>query len=225
LLASSSQPYEPLKDLAPLVKGVNVPTTVLIASGAPQRSLKDLLDFAKANPGKVSWGTPGTGSSMHIEVEILKEKLGLDITHIPYKGAAPIMADTMGGSLMIGAPGIPSTIGNIRGGKLRLLAVWGPSRVSVFPDVPTVKEATGNADLEGFPTWYGLLLPAGTPKDASAKLEAAVIAALREADVVKKLSDTGAEVVATPSGPFGEANRRESAAFAALFKKLNIKAE
>jgi tripartite-type tricarboxylate transporter receptor subunit TctC len=219
------QPYEPLKDLAPLVKGVNVPTTVLVAANAPQRSLKDVLDFARTNPGKLTWGTPGTGSSMHIEVEVLKEKLGLDITHIPYKGAAPIMADTMGGQLMIGAPGIPSTIGNIRGGKLRLLAIWGPSRVSVFPDVPTVKEVTGNAELEGFPTWYGLLLPTGVPKDISAKLEAAVLAAVREADVVKKLNDTGADVVAIPSGPFGEANRKESAAFAALFQKLNIKPE
>jgi tripartite-type tricarboxylate transporter receptor subunit TctC len=135
------------------------------------------------------------------------------------------MADTMGGSLMIGAPGIPSTVGNVRGGKLRLLAVWGPNRVSIFPDVPTVREVTGNAELEGFPTWYGMLLPAGVPKDVSAKLEAATIAALRDPDVVKKLADTGAEVVATPSAAFGEANRKESAAFAAIFKKLNIKAE
>jgi tripartite-type tricarboxylate transporter receptor subunit TctC len=219
------QPYDPLKDLAPLVKGVNLPTSVLIAVNGPHRTLKDVLEFAKSNPGKVTWGTPGTGSSMHIELEMLKEKLGLDITHVPYKGAAPIMADTMGGQVTIGAPGLPPTIGNIRGGKLRLLAVWSANRVEIFPDVPTVKEVTGAAELEGFPTWYGFLLPAGVPKDVAAKLEAHVLAAMRDPDVVRKMTDAGSEIVATPAAAFGEANRIESAAFASLFKKLNIKAE
>jgi tripartite-type tricarboxylate transporter receptor subunit TctC len=219
------QSYDALKDLAPLVKGVNLPTSVLIAVNAPHRTLKDVLEFAKANPGKVTWGTPGNGSSMHIELEMLKEKLGLDITHVPYKGAAPIMADTMGGQVTIGAPGLPPTIGNIRGGKLRLLAVWSASRVGIFPDVPTVKEVTGAPELEGFPTWYGFMLPAGVPKDVAAKLEAQVLVAMRDPDVVKKMTDAGSEIVATPAAAFGDANRAESAAFAGLFRKLNIKAE
>jgi tripartite-type tricarboxylate transporter receptor subunit TctC len=221
----SAQPYDPAKELAPLVKGVNVPTSVLVAGNSPFRTLKDLLDHARANPGKVSWGTPGNGSSMHIELELLKEKLGLDITHIPYKGAAPIMADTMGGQVTVGAPGLPPTIGNVRSGKLRLLAVWGGNRVGIFPEVSTVKESTGVAELEGFPTWYGLLLPAGVPPDIVAKLEAHLIGAMRDPDVVKKMSDSGADIVAQPAAPFAEANRAESAAFASLFKKLNIKAE
>jgi len=219
------QPYDPLKDLAPLVKGVNLPTSVLIAANSPHRTLRDVLEFAKANPGKVTWGTPGNGSSMHIELEMLKEKLGLDITHVPYKGAAPIMADTMGGQVTIGGPGLPPTIGNVRGGKLRLLAVWSAARVGIFPDVPTVKEVTGAAELEGFPTWYGFMLPAGVPKDVGAKLEAQILAAMRDPEVVKKMTDAGSEIVATPASAFGEANRAESAAFAGLFKKLNIKAE
>jgi tripartite-type tricarboxylate transporter receptor subunit TctC len=221
----SPQSYDPLKELAPLVKGVNVPTSVLIAASAPHKTLKDVLDFARANPGSVSWGTPGNGSSMHIELELLKEKFALDITHVPYKGAAPIMADTMGGQLTIGAPGLPPTIGNIRGGKLRLLAVWSTSRIGIFPDVPTVKEATGAAELEGFPTWYGFMLPAGAPKDVASKLEGHVLVAMRDPEVVKKMADSGADIVATPAAAFGEANRAESAAFARLFNKLNIKAE
>jgi len=127
---------------------------------------------------------------------MLKERFGLDITHIPYKGAAPIMADTMGGQVTVGAPGLPPTIGNIKGGKLRLLAVWGASRVSVFPDVPTVGEASGAAELEGFPTWYGFMLPAGVPKGISAKLEAQMIAAVRDPEVVSKMADSGAQTVA-----------------------------
>ena len=221
----SPHPYDPFKDVAPLVKGVNVPTAVLVAAKATFRTVNDVLDFARANPGKGSWGTPGNGSGMHVELELLKEKLGLDITHIPYKGAAPIMADTMGGQITVGAPGLPPTIGNIKGGKLRLLAVWSSSRAGIFPDVPTVKEITRAAELEGYPTWYGLMLPAGVPREVAAKLEAEVIASFRDPDVVRKLTESGADIVAQPSGPFGEANRIESAAFAKIFKKLNIKAD
>ena len=216
-------PYDPYKDLAPLVKGVNVPTSVLVAGNAPFKTLVDLLNHARANPGKVSWGTPGNGTAMHVELELLKERLGLDIVHVPYKGAPPIIADTMGGQITVGAPGLPPTISNVRSGRLRLLAVWGPSRVDVFPDVPTVREATGEASLEGFPTWYGFLLPAGVPKDIAARLEAAIIAGLRDPQVSRKLNDAGATIVAQPAAEFGAANRAQTAAFAAIFKKLNLK--
>ena len=218
-------PYDPEKDLMPLVKGVDVPTAVLVAGNAPYGTLKELLDYARANPGKVSYGTPGNGTSMHVELESLKERLGLDIIHVPYKGAPPIITDTMSGQITIGAPGLPPTIGGIRSGKLKLLAVWGPARVATFPDVPTVREATGNPSLEGFPTWYGFLLPAGVPKEVAAKLEEAIIASLKDPEVAKKLTEVGANVVAQPSSAFAEANRRQTATFAAIFKKLNLKAE
>jgi len=218
-------PYDPYKDLSPLVKGASVPTTVLVAGSAPFKSLKELLDHARANPGKVSWGTPGNGTSMHVELEMLKEKLRLDIIHIPYKGAAPIMADTMGGQITVGAPGLPPTIGNIKSGKLRLLAVWGSSRASVFPDVPTVREATDEASLEGMPTWYGFLLPAGVPKQIANRLESEIIAGLRDPEVTRKLLEAGATVVAQPAAAFGEANRVQTAAFAVIFKKLKLKAD
>lgn len=217
--------YDPEKELTPLVKGVNVPTAVLVAGNAPYGTLKEVLDYARANPGKVSYGTPGNGTSMHVELESLKEKLGLDIIHVPYKGAPPIITDTMAGQITIGAPGLPPTIGGVRSGKLKLLAVWGPARVPAFPDVPTVREATGVPSLEGIPTWYGFLLPAGVPKEIAAKLEEAIIAGLRDAEVTKKLTDAGANVVAEPSSAFAESNRRQTATFAAIFKKLNLKAE
>jgi tripartite-type tricarboxylate transporter receptor subunit TctC len=216
-------PYDPYKDLAPLVKGVHVPTTVLVAGSAPFRSFKELIEYARANPGKVSWGTPGNGTAMHVELETLKEKLGVDIVHVPYKGAPPIIADTMGGQITVGAPGLPATIPNIKSGKLRLLAVWGPTRVGVFPDVPTVREATGNASLEGLPTWYGFLLPAGVPKDIASRLETEIIAGLKDPEVNRKLTEAGATVVAQPAAAFGEANRAQTATFAAIFKKLNLK--
>jgi len=217
--------YDPEKELTPLVKGVNVPTAVLVAGNAPYGTLKEVLDYARANPGKVSYGTPGNGTSMHVELESLKEALGLDIIHVPYKGAPPVITDTMAGQITVGAPGLPPTIGSVRSGKLKLLAVWGPARVPTFPDVPTVREATGNASLEGFPTWYGFLLPAGVPKEIAAKLEEVIVAALRDPEVAKKLTEAGATVVAERSSAFAESNRRQTATFAAIFKKLNLKAE
>ncbi len=219
----SNVPYDPYKDLEALVKGATVPTAVLVRGDGPLKTFKDLLDYARANPGKVTWGTPGHGSSMHVEMELLKEQFGLDMVNVPYKGAAPIIADTMGGQITVGAPGLPPAMGNVRAGKLRLLAVWGPARVAVFPDVPTVGEATGVASLVGYPTWYGFLLPAGVPKDISARLEAEIVKALRNPEVTRKLAESGATVSAQTSKEFDAANKAQTAAFAAIFKKLKIK--
>ena len=218
-------PYDPYTDFIHLVKGVNVPTSVIVAGDSPFKSLREVLDYARANPGKVSYGTPGNGTSMHVELELLKEKLGLNIVHVPYKGAPPIIADTMGRQITIGAPGLPPTIGNVKSGKLRLLAVWGPSRAAVFPEVPTVREVTGVPSLEGYPTWYGFLLPAGVPAAIRDKLESAIVAGLKDAEVSRKLTQVGATVVAEPSSSFEKSNRAQTAAFAAIFKKLNLKAE
>lgn len=216
--------YDPYKDFVHLVKGVSVPTTVLVAGDAPFKSFNDVLDHARKNPGKVSWGTPGNGTSMHVELELLKEKLGLDIVHIPYKGAPPIINDTMGKQITVGAPGLPPTIGAIKSGRLRLLAVWGPSRVGIFPEVPTVQEVTGDAGLQGYPTWYGFLLPAGVPVDIQKKLEDAIIAGLKDPEVVRKLGESGATVVAQRSAEFRKANEAQTETFAAIFKRLNLKA-
>jgi tripartite-type tricarboxylate transporter receptor subunit TctC len=131
----------------------------------------------------------------------------------------------MGGQITIGAPGLPPAISGIRGGQLRLLAVWSPSRISAFPEVPTVREATGDASLQGLSTWYGFLLPAGVPPTIAKRLETAIIAALQEPEVTKRLAESGATVVAQPSAAFDAANREQSAAFAAVFKKLNINRE
>jgi tripartite-type tricarboxylate transporter receptor subunit TctC len=217
--------YDPYKDLTALVKGVTVPTAILVPAASPLRSFADLLSFARANPGKLSYGTPGNGSGMHVELEMLKERLKVDITHVPYKGAPPIITDTMAGQISIGAPGIPAAIPNIRAGQLRLLSVWSTSRIAAFPDVPTVQEASGDATLEGLPTWYGFLLPAGVPAAIVAKLETEIVAALRDPDVNRRLQDSGATVVAQTGAAFDAANRAQTATFAAIFKKLDLKPE
>lgn len=218
-------PYDAARDFMPLVKGAVVPTAVLVSAHSPFNSLKAVIEYARSNPGKVSWGTPGAGTSMHAELEMLKEAYGLDIAHIPYKGAAPIMMDTIGEQVTVGALGLPPAIGNIKAGKLRLLAIWGAQRVPAFPDVPTVAEATGKSTLVGLQTWYGFLLPKGVPAEIAARLEGEIIAALRNPEVSRKLSEAGAVVLAEPAGQFETDNRKQTEFFAALFKKLNIKAE
>ena len=217
--------YDPYKDLTALVKGVTVPTAILVPAASPLRSFADLLAFARAHPGKLSYGTPGNGSGRHVELEMLKERLKVDITHVPYKGAPPIITDTIAGQISIGAPGIPAAIPNIRAGQLRLLGVWSPTRIAAFPDVPTVQEASGDATLEGLPTWYGFLLPAGVPASIVARLESEIVAALRDPDVSRRLLDSGATVVAQPGAAFDAANRAQTATFAAIFKKLDLKPE
>lgn len=217
--------YDPYKDLTALVKGVTVPTAVLVPAASPLRSLDELVAFARANPGKLSYGTPGNGSAMHVELEMLKERLRIDITHVPYKGAPPIITDTMAGQISIGAPGIPAAIPNIRSGQLRLLGLWSAARSAAFPDVPTVREATGDASLEGLPTWYGFLLPAGVPRAIVARLEAELVASLKDPEVSRRMTDSGATVVAQAGAEFDAANRAQTATFAAIFNKLGIKAE
>lgn len=218
-------PYDPARDFMPLVKGAVVSTAVVVSANSPFKSFKALIDYARVNPGKVSWGTPGAGTSMHAELEMLKEGFGVDITHIPYKGAAQIMMDTIGEQVTVGTMGLPAAIGNIRSGKLRLLAVWGAQRAASFPDVPSVQEATGKSSLVGLPTWYGFLVPKGVPAEIASRLESEIIAALRNPEISRKLSEAGAVVVAEPSAKFQAENRKQTEFFAALFKSLNIKPE
>ncbi|MGD9944227.1 MAG: Bug family tripartite tricarboxylate transporter substrate binding protein [Burkholderiaceae bacterium] len=223
LLSKTS--YDPYKDLTALVKGVTVPTSVIVAANAPYKTFAELIQFARANPGKLSYGTPGNGSAMHAELEMLKDRLKVDIVHVPYKGAPPIIADAIGGQISIGAPGLPPTIGSIKAGQLRLLAVWGNSRVGVFPDVPTVREASGDDSLGGMPTWYGFLLPTGVPPAIAKRLETAIVAALRSDTVARRLADAGATVSAETSETFDRSNRAQTAAFAQIFQRLGLKAE
>ncbi|HMS81193.1 MAG TPA: tripartite tricarboxylate transporter substrate binding protein [Burkholderiaceae bacterium] len=221
----SRTPYDPYKDLIAVAKGVTVPTAIVVAAASPHRTLAELLAHARKNPGTVSYGTPGNGSAMHAELETLKERAKVDITHVPYKGAPPIVADTLGGQITIGAPGLPVTIPQIRAGQLRLLAVWSPARVPLFPDVPTVQEVTGDAALTGLPTWYGFLLPGGTPREIVARIEEAILGALKDAEVARRLADAGATVVAQPSAAFDASNREQTAQFAAIFQRLGMKQE
>lgn len=217
--------YDPMKDLAPLVKTVTVPSVLVAAGNAPYRSMKELLALIKNDKnGKYSYGTPGTGSAMHVAVEAMREKTGLDLVQVPYKGAPPVLADAMAGSLTFGVVGLPPAVSLIRSGKLQALALLSPKRSAVLPDTPTFTEATG-MQLTDFPIWYAFFAPAGTPPEIVAKLEAETLAALKDPELVKKLVAAGMDVTAQPAQPFLDSMKTESASYAAIFKRLNIRAE
>ena len=217
-------PYDPVKDLAPLVKTVTVPSVLVASGNAPYRTMKELLTLMKEKSGKYSYGTPGTGSAMHVAVEVMREKAGLDLVQVPYKGAPPVLADAMSGSLTFGVVGLPPAVSLIRSGRLQALALLSPLRSAVLPDTPTFAEATG-MELTDFPIWYAFFAPAGTPAEIVGKLETEILASLKDPELVTKLVAAGMDVTGQPSLPFLEAIKVESAAYARIFKRLNIKAE
>jgi len=184
-------PYDPLKDLSPVALIVSAPVVLVVAANSPYRSLAGLLAAAKGEP--VTYASPGNGTVSHLAGELLQRASGAKLTHVPYKGAAQAMTDTLGGQVQSFMSSVPSALGQIRGGRLRALAVTSSKRSSELPDAPTVAES-------GFPgfeanTWYGLLAPAGTPASVVARLNGEVNRALASKDVRERLTSEGGEVL------------------------------
>lgn len=179
--------HDPLKDFAPIGMITTSPSVLLVPVDSPLRSVQDLLAAARARPGQLNYGSGGVGSSQHLAGASLKKITGVDVTHIPYKGTAPAMTDLMAGRVdfVLTTGAMPF----IRSGKLRALAVASRQRLPALPEVPTFEES----GVKGFHTdsWYGLVAPAGTPRAALDKLNAALAAALRNPDVQRQFVDQG----------------------------------
>lgn len=179
--------HDPLKDFAPVGMITTSPSVLLVPNDSPFRSVKELLDAARAQPGKLNYGSGGVGSSQHLAGASLKKIAGVDVAHIPYKGTAPAMTDLMAGRVdFVLTTGAMSFI---RSGKLRPLAVAAHQRLPALPNVPTFEEA----GVKGFYTdsWYGLVAPAGTPRPVLDKLNAALASALRNPEVQQQFLDQG----------------------------------
>ena len=183
--------HDPLKDFAPIGIITSSPSVLLVPADSPIRSVRQLIDSAKAQPGKLNYGSGGIGSSQHLAGASFNKLAGVDITHIPYKGTAPAMTDLMSGRVDL----VLSTgaVSFVRSGKVRALAVASRQRLAALPDVPTFEEA----GLKGFHTdsWYGLVAPAGTPRPILEKYNAALATALRNPEVQKQFAEQGAVAV------------------------------
>jgi tripartite-type tricarboxylate transporter receptor subunit TctC len=196
-------PYQPLRDFVPVAWVARVPNVLVVNKNVPAQTLKELIALAKSRPGHLNYSSGGNGSAAHMATEYFKMQTGTSMVHIPYRGAAPAVSDVIAGQVQLIFTGAPALMGHIRSGQLRALAVSSPKRMDVLPDVPTVAEAAG---VKGFEAdqWYGLVAPAGTPRDVVQKLNRHVNEALATEALRTRLNSEGA--VATPTTPeaFGQ---------------------
>jgi tripartite-type tricarboxylate transporter receptor subunit TctC len=173
----AKMPYDVKKDLALITVVVRVPEVLAVHPSVPAKNVAELIAYAKANPGKINFGSAGGGSITHLAGELLKAEAKVNMVHVAYKGAAPAVTDLVGGQVQMGIFDVPVLLGHIRAGRLKALAVTSASRASTLPDVPTTAEA-------GYPNvtsdnWYGLVAPAATPPDVLKRIHAAAVAVLK----------------------------------------------
>ncbi|MBT9550418.1 MAG: tripartite tricarboxylate transporter substrate binding protein [Hydrogenophaga sp.] len=191
-------PYNPLKDFTPVAWVANVPNVLVLHPATQAGNMKAFVAYAKANPGRLNYGSGGNGSAANLATEYLKMRTDISLVHIPYRGTAPAVNDLVAGQTQVLFTGVPAVIGQIRNGQLKALAVSGAARVEALPDVPTVNEALGLKDFEA-DQWYGVVAPTGTPDPVVAKLNQAINAALNAPELKKRLGAEGA--VANPTTP------------------------
>jgi len=193
----STLPYDAKKDFAFITLVVRVPEVLAVHPSMPVNSLAELIAYAKANPGKVNFGSAGSGSITHLAGELLKAEAKVDLVHIPYKGAAPAVTDLVGGQVQMGIFDVPILLSHIRAGKLRALAITSAKRAPSLPEVPTTAET--NLPNVNSDNWYGLIAAAATPPEVLKRLHAAATNALRSAAVMEQYSKVGG--IASPSSP------------------------
>jgi tripartite-type tricarboxylate transporter receptor subunit TctC len=183
--------YDSQKDLAPIVLVANAPLVMVTGTGTPYKTLADAVNAAKAKPGALNFASPGNGTVAHLTSELFQKAAGIKTQHVPYKGAAQALTDVISGNVELYMSSVPTLIGQIKNGKLRPLAVTSAKRVDDLPNVPTINES----GYKGFDavTWFGLLAPAGTPKDVITKLNTEFNKALQNPELRKKLGDEGAD--------------------------------
>lgn len=186
-------PYDPQKDLAPVVVLAQSALVMVTGMGTPHKSVADVVAAAKARPGQLNFASPGNGTVAHLTSELFQKAAGIDTQHVPYKGAAQALTDVISGNVDLYMASVPTLIGQIRNGKLRALAVTSARRVDDLPSVATINES----GFKGFDavTWFGLLAPAGTPRDVVARLNAEFNKALQNPELRRRLGDEGADAV------------------------------
>ena len=214
---------DPLRAFAPITKVVDVHFVFLANPALPANNVQELIELAKKRPGEIAYSSSGPGGAPHLAMELFKRRAGVDLQHVPYKGSGPSFNDLIGGRVMLTMDSLVQSLPHIRAGRLKALAVLGPKRTALLPDVPTVAES----GLPGYAltNWFGLLAPAATPKDTLLKLNQDVVRILKLEDLQKRIADLGADVVGNSAEEFGAAMRAESAQWAEIIKAAAIRVE
>jgi tripartite-type tricarboxylate transporter receptor subunit TctC len=217
----SKLPYEPQKDLAPIVLLANAPLVMVTGMSTPYKTLGDVVKAAKARPAQVNFASPGNGTVAHLAGELFQNAAGAKTQHVPYKGAAQALTDVISGTVDLYMSSVPTLLGQIKQGKLRPLAVTSTKRLSDLPEVPTIDES-GYKGFEAV-TWFGLLAPAGTPKEVIAKVNAEFNKALKQPELSKRLSDEGANPVGGTPEQFAALIRDETTRWGKVVKESGAK--
>ena len=219
----ANMPFDPMKDLAPVGLVAVSPFVVTLHPSIQANSVRELIALAKASPGKINYGTSGTGGSPQLATELFKSMTGVNMVHVPYKGLAPALTDLIGGQIQVVFADVGLVKGHIAGGKLKGLAVTSATRTAAMPELPTVAEAGVPGYAAG--TWYGILVPAGTPPDIVARLSADTRRALAFAEVRASFVSQGMEPAASTPEQFSGYLRDEYAKWGRLIRDTGIKAQ
>lgn len=216
-------PYKPATDFTYIGTIGRFPVALVVHPDFPAKTVADFVRYVKANPEKVSYASPGNGSPHHMAMELFKQKAGLSIVHVPYKGAAPAMSDVMGGQVPVRMLDLASGLPIIRSGKVRVLAIALPQRASALPDVPTFVEA-GFPDVNAY-AFHGLVGPAGMPPEAVARLNTELHKAMRAPKVMKLFADFGFEALPGTPQDFYKLSRAESDRWGKIIQAAGVKLE
>lgn len=221
--AMPKHPYDVNKEFAPVVLLARVPNVLAVAPDVPAKTLKEFVALAKAKPDSITYGSAGNGSSGHLAMEYFMAESGIKATHVPYKGTGPMLQDILGGRVQATFTGAPALMGQINAGKLRALAVGSHERMASLPNVPTVAES-GYKDFETS-QWYGILVPAKTPKAIIDKLAAAADKALKSSGITAKFAKDDARAGGGTPEQFATFIRKEQATWKRIIEKTGLKIE
>ena len=219
----SKMPYDMVKDFAPVSLVASTPNLLVVNNDLPVKTVPELIAYAKANPDKLSFGSPGIGSSVHVSGELFKTMAGVKMTHVPYKGRQFAIPDLVGGSIQLMFDNMPSALPMAREGKIRAVAQTGAKRSAAAPDVPTVAES----GLPGFEatSWFAVFAPAGTPPDVVAKLNAEIQRVYRLPDVQERLGKLGLDAILSSPEELARYQAAEIAKWAKVVKESGAKAD
>jgi tripartite-type tricarboxylate transporter receptor subunit TctC len=216
-------PFDPVRDFAPITLLVSVPNVISVHPSVPASTLTELIALAKAQPGKLSFGTSGTGTAVHLTGELFKSLAKVDITHVPYKGGGPALSDLIAGQIPMGVQNIATVVQYVRAGRVRALGISSLERSPALPEVPTI----ASAGFPGFEAkeWYGLVAPAGTPVPIVARLNREIVRVMHLPDINARIAEQGAEIVADSPEQFGAFIKSELAKWTRIVRETGMRLE